>query len=688
MIAITSEAGLSLKLDVNQRLTLDRQAGWLQDDVLPGSKSYPIEFPIKPNEAFLKSGYRPDSARPLMEFPVTVRLSGVLYRRCLLNYKIVEGKGTGYLKIDSGEVFSQLKKRTLQEILTDEVVLSSSFLDPLQLKLTKIAALAPGEFPLTFFPIRNEGFFESTLNSEKLSGFVRQPYINAWGKLPSGQWGFLMDSPGVAGYPISPQFYLVWILKRIFAWAGYKVTGDWIADPEVQRLVILNQTAISSKQPGLTATTVVSSAVAGQHLPKMNVGEFLKAIRQGFGLLYDFDGNLQTVTIRSFSSILRSPARDLSAYLAGKYGIDPQASKGFSVKESIDGNDELYKDAQGNLIPTIAQTIGTLGTDRTEINLPLCGTQMVYEPSPMGGNWTLCALRQAGNMLDFYYKDTDRYPAQPAAGQTDLQLKNDIGLRIVSYRGLVESSNGSLYPLGTTDVRNGKQQIISQKAARLGGRSGLWNSGLRQFFYFRDQTRPVTVPLDLPVALAASLRFHEPISLKLDGPALRTYLIDRLQAESPGPSGKMQAKLFAFSLPDGLELSQLASLPLVYVEMIVVATLVSDPPAPAFPTRHIENKITLRCWADPAKTTPVVPSGLSVTIRLRKVYETGYPALYVPTSAFVDELRSYTLNAVETVVETSLVSMRYSINSDDKRINDWHTGTLLLDPGDDYLIAS
>lgn len=680
MIAITNEAGLSLKLDADQGLTLERSAGWLQDEVLPGAKSYPIEFPIKPNEAFLQSGYRPDSARPFMEFAVTVKLANVLYRRCLLSYKVTNGKGSGYLKIDGGEVFSKLKKLTLQDVLTDEVVLTSFSLDPLQLKLKKIAAMAPGDFPLTFFPIRNEAFFEEGLKG-KITGVVQQPYVNAWGQLPGGGYGFLLDSESVKGYPISPQFYLTWVLKRIFAWAGYRITGDWIGDAEIKMLVILNQTAISRKSPGLLTPNVTSSAIAGQHVPKMSVGDFLMDIRKEFGLLFDFDGNLQTVTIRSFKQILRTPARDLSKYIAGNYDIDGPSGVGYSLKEGIDSQDELFKDEDGNAIPGATFTIGgSPGSDRTEVTLPVCATQYVYEPAPMGGYWMVPLLRQAGNALDFYYQLSDRYPDKPKKGETSPQLKNDIGLRLVSYRGMVQSSNGSLYPLGTPDVRDGRQVKISQKGTRLGGNNGLWRSDLSVFYYFRDQTRPVTIPLDLPVALAASLKFYEPIGLRLSGQAMRTYLIDKLQAQSPGSSGIMECKLFALTLPDGLDQPLPVDAPIIWLELIISNETFQ-------PGLYGYRSLTVKCWADAARSQVAIVSNLAINIRNKWRHEKPSNVAIGPIVLDYNEfVTTYYATGTTAVLESNLLTNYVIRDSNGESLNEYKYNTLSLDPGDDYLI--
>jgi hypothetical protein len=50
---IRNQAGERLSLSLDQSLTIEHTAGWLVDDELPGAKSYPIKFPLEPNEKFL-----------------------------------------------------------------------------------------------------------------------------------------------------------------------------------------------------------------------------------------------------------------------------------------------------------------------------------------------------------------------------------------------------------------------------------------------------------------------------------------------------------------------------------------------------------------------------------------------------------------------------------------------------------
>ncbi|UHG93423.1 hypothetical protein [Spirosoma oryzicola] len=606
MINIRNAAGVSLVIDPDQHLTLEQAAGWLQDDTLPGAKSYPISFPITPNEAFLSSGYRPDAAKPVMEFPVTAQFQNVLYRRCLFTYEINEGKGSAYLKIDGGEVFSKLRKLKLSDALNTPIDLGTNVSLQLPTRMRQIADMKPGQFPLTFFTVRNELFFEEGFDAAKLTTMVRQPYVNAW-----YQAGFRQDSLSRLGYPIVPFFYLSWVIEQLFAKAGYSVEGDWLADPNVKRLVILNMTAIDARL--VSVTNLKSHTVKpGQHLPDMQVGDFLKAIRQRYGLMYTFNSTRQVVTIRRFTDVVKSKPVDLTQYIVNpdKYGIKPPSNQGFSVVDYIDSADELYRDTkQQTIIPKGLQIGGTADSDRLEVKLGVGSCQQILEPGFLANTkWVLPTVRQAGNMLDPNYYASDRYPTE------DGTLRNQMGLRIISYLGVVPSSNGAVYPCATPADRDGRQQEALTASSSLTGKNGLWQTILRNFYYFRDQTREVTVDLNLPTGVAAALNLHEPISLALSGQSRRSYLIEKLRSESPGPSGIMESKLYAYSIPDGLDLSQQVEEPHFYVQMTAVEGPFVSIAFPMPLTLKLTT-YTLSYWLDAAKTQPAGLVNRSINMR-------------------------------------------------------------------------
>lgn len=688
MIAITNAAGLGLHLTPGQNLTIEQAAGWLADDELPGAFSYPIGFPLDDhNQRFLLHGYRPDHARPDMEVSVTVQLDGVLYRRCTLAYRVTDGMGDGFLKIDAGEVYEKIKKLSLLEAMPDRILLGDGLGKSLPVRMGEIARLDPGTFPLTFFPIRNGLFFETDL-AGKLTGFVAQPYLNAY---KNGQ--FLTDTSAVKGLPVVPQLYLAWVLERIYALAGYRIIGDWIGREETQRLTMLNLTAMAGVT-GLVATLSGHSVVAGLCLPDLSVPDFLKAIRQRYGLVFNFNANDQTVSIRRFVDVLRKPTtQDLTRFQLTGYSIDAALNRGYRFQETPDGADELFRDQQAQPIKPPALV---LGRGEQLVEMKVDAPQMIYEPSSAGtsttAKWLVPTVRQAGNLLDETYKDSDRFVEKNSADGS-LKRRNDVGLRILSYRGMQPDSTGALYPLATNGTRDGRQATIDgSEATTLVGRAGVYRTNLRAYYYFRDQTRRVVASLLLPTTVLAGLKLDEPVALALEGSVRRSYLPDKIQSDSPGTSGLVKIRLTMLTLPDGLELGRTgvpadADEPVVWIELIAVVRIDRTRYSGHSTDYREFTKLTVKCWANAQRTQPAVVNSLPVVLRFIRsdAFAGGIPgSTYTPTP-YQETLRTYYLSGSSAVIEADFLSMN-TYGSDGQF--DQYYYEFALDPGDGYAILS
>lgn len=681
MIAIINESGETLQLDPEQHLVTEQATAWLSDEELPGEFSYPIEAPLnETNKRFVQHAYRPDGAFPRYQMIVFVQMEGVLYRRCTFSYRLSEGKLSGYLKIDSSEFYDKIRKMSLLDALPDVVPLGDGFLTnpPLtvQARLKQIVQLGPGQFPCTFFPIRNQIFFEEDFDSAKLEGFARQDYVNAWQKLPDGSFGFPMDltDPAKFGFPLCPQFYLWWVLERIMALAGYRIESDWLASEEVQRITIKNLTALNMQVASFGDGLTGHKLVAGLFLPDMSVSDFLIAVKSRFSLIFSYNANQKVCRITQFAGAISAPAAvDLTPFQTGRYSTDFPDGKGFTLTEFIDSGDELYKDSTGQPSAPASETVG-LG--QTTIPLKAGTCQQVYQPSGLseGAFWLVPSVRQAGNTLDAYYKKSSRYLTQEG------KRPNSVGLCFLSYRGMTTDSKGNPYPLGTPDVRSGQQQVIGSQGLGLSGRYGAFRQYLRAYYYFRDLTQKVTQPLLLPVGVLSTLRLDGKVQLSLDDQIRRSYLISKLQAEAPGVDGKVYCRLEVLTLPAGLTLSDASDSPVVWVDLVLGDKRAQSLPlvVDAVGTYPLFlQSVTIRCWSDQARSLPLAVSGLTVNLRQ---YMKGFNT--TPTQEYVT---SYLVNGISTTIEADFVATQNVYSQGPTRIDEF-TRTIQLDPGDGYSI--
>jgi hypothetical protein len=533
MIEIRNDTGETLQLQPGQRLTIEQASTLMADDELVGGFSYPIKFPLNENNnRFLEYGYRPDAYAPRMEMPVQVTLEGYLYRRCTLSYRVQDSQGDGYLKIDSGELAETWKKQTLQEVLTDEIDLEITNGMALGFAMKLWATLEPGINPATFFPIYNPGFMELPYENAP-AGYGLHWFVNDYGLL-GGVETFLVDSVDTMGRHAVPQFYLSWVLQKLLSKVGYRITGDWIASDEARRLVILNNTSIVSGR----RTNTPFRFTAGMHLPEMTVGDFIKAIRQRYGLGLVFNASLKTCSIRSYSSLSRQgKVIDLSGYQLGGYSIEAAEAKGFKIIDFIDDKDSLFLNGTDPIAPTPI----LLGKGGTEINLKVGAPKMRFDGSPFNGAWYTPHVSQPGNLTDALYSNSTRY-------LKDGKRQNPPALRLVSYRGFVADSAGHLYPFATSDGLNALQQPICPATA-LDGTYGLWERNLRSYYHFRDNTRKVTANLLIPVGILNQTPLDERLGLRLNDDVLSSFLPSRLQLEAPALDGLVKVRLDLQTIP-------------------------------------------------------------------------------------------------------------------------------------------
>ncbi|MBD2700156.1 hypothetical protein IC229_05885 [Spirosoma sp. BT702] len=682
MIAITNDNGLTLQLSPGQNLVTEQATSWLSDDELPGEFSYPIDAPLNDNnKRFVEHSYRPDAAQPRSEMAVTVRMQGVLYRRATFNFRVEGGKLNGFLKIDASEFYDKIRKMSLLEALPDSINLGDSLTKPLAAQLETIAKLPPSYFPCTFFPIRNPAFLEESFGSDKLPTFVRNDYVNAWEKRPDGSIGFMVDSPTKSGYLICPQFYLSYVLERIMTLAGYTIESDWLSNPETQRLVVENLTAMNVFTPNvLVPSTLLGHRItAGQCLPDMSVSDFLKAIKGRYGLMFSYNANSRVCTIAQFKrTVALGPAIDLTPYQVGAYSTGERENKGYTIREFIDEQDELYKDEQGR---TIGQSVEIIGKGTLDIVLRVGTSQLAYEPSRLstGAFWLISTVRQAGNVLDASYSASDRYPDKEG------KRRSTIGLKLLSYRGMTTDSKNNAYPLGTPDIRNGQQQVVGQESLGLSGQNGAWQKALRDYYYFRDQTLPIVQNLLLPVGVLAQLPLYRSVSLTLDDFILRSYLIKQIRAEMPGLSGLAKVRLEALSLPPGLDLSAGVETPLVWLELIQAQSGEGSYKDEAAQTDglYVTTSLTIKAWTTATRTQAIPVTNLPVTIRLKKTYNS---TTNDPPQPYKEYVLQYLANGSVSVIEPALLTFRLFQKTGQPE--DYYDQTAALDPGDGYNIIA
>ncbi|MEZ0485451.1 hypothetical protein [Fibrella aquatica] len=648
MIDIRNQAGLSLLLSEGSTLTLEQAAGLLDTDTLPGGFSYPLTFPLHdcpPNQAFVHQTHRP-AASGAMELAVRLLVDGGLYRNAILRYRVDNGKGSGTLRLDYSAATDELSQLSLVEALSDPVFLGAMNPGQMATRMGQIAQLPIGSFPLTFFPLRNEHFMDEEFTAQRIpdlpAGFsyARPNYVNE----VDANGAFLTDSlTGSLARPIVPFFFLSWVVGQLLGKFGYRMAGNWAGDEGVKRLVIINMTAIrSTARSGVSpdGTNQISEywAKPGLHLPEVSVGEFLKSIRERYGLFFRWDSRSRVCYVDRFSDLLLQPAVDLrQARYLEPGSVSDAARAGYSVFEYVEGSDALQKgvDNQPVVIPPVVY-----GDGKTPVKLRVGTVSMIREVRPGStASWDMPALRCPGNVTEPLFAKSDRYL------NAEGKRKNSLGLLVISYVPQHRDSQGRVYPSATPFP-------LSGESVTLGGRRGGWLSGLRSVFSFRSQAKGLTQVLLLPVAQASGLLPGTRLHLRDGQGNEATGLLDLIQTELPARAGMVTARLTTRLLPPIGESPAPAVPPIVYVELSQVTRI---PPTEIinYPTAQYPQGIssslsrrfttlTVRAWLDPARTQPATfQTPLALTFRVKESYSPDFEQ----TATMTNPNPEYTITA-------------------------------------------
>lgn len=207
------------------------------------------------------------------------------------------------------------------------------------------AARTPNSFPYTFYPIVNYGW-----NTKYIVQWMNKLDDNNNFVTYDQNTSSLVGSNTVS---ITPAIYYSYILTRIFAQFGWKISGEILSDPGFIKLTMPSFNAITWARfrwhggifdPGyLNAHLWNISFDLADHVPQsVTVGEFLTNLKTRFGWYFYFDSFAKTAYLKPYKNLIGTTAKDWTGYVAAPYTAEyKDKSKTFSLVNNIDAND-LY----------------------------------------------------------------------------------------------------------------------------------------------------------------------------------------------------------------------------------------------------------------------------------------------------------------------------------------------------------
>lgn len=241
--------------------------------------------------------------------PVWLEVSGQR-KRCTLNIIEADADEIKYnLLIDEGSFIVEHGEKKLNDLQT-LVDLGTLMPIPFTSDNEHHAKTYP-EVNFAWPIIKNANFFDGTAYQDGYQAncnYVNYPddYVT----VPSDDY-----------YAKSPQPFLVYVVERMFELLGYKVTENFLNQPGLNQLLILNMVDIiivnvhweNGELLNVTQSRILY--YEKNHMPTKSIKSFLNSLLGRFNLHTIIDESNKTVKIVNFDSILLNPANnDISKY--------------------------------------------------------------------------------------------------------------------------------------------------------------------------------------------------------------------------------------------------------------------------------------------------------------------------------------------------------------------------------------
>jgi hypothetical protein len=502
-----------------------------KDSELLGSYAYEFSLPLtERNKRLLNNAHLITSSQSLRSTKARLWLSVTPWKVVKLLFCIKSAAISAELRIDNGIVNKRLKEYKLYNITDGQPDTAMSFqdLDAYRAYMKAAAMAAPGIYPLTFFPIRNEHFLPE-VDAEQQGNypdtiFPQSKYINEWDAVNQQ---FVVDTTpaGARSHLESPLYYLAYVIKASVKYLGYQLIGNWINNPDIQRLVLDIPIGINLNLPDI-----------GFHMPDIALDVFFKAIRNKFSLLIAFNESDKTCLIESWQNVFAQyEPLDLRPYQIK--GIDDYVPdfSGYTITEKSEDKDALTEDNQGS--PAIV-----IGDGSQSVELEISTTHMIVENAPGYGTgqiqWRL-------PHVDQHYYTSDKYIFLDDVNFKDARK---FELRLLYYHGMVKNQNGDLYPYGSADNLDYLNRPLTGFSLSLNENASTVTLA-KDFYTFCLNSKKLDVRYLLPELVFMQISNNRPVLIRDINNATVRCLLDQLSADLSSRNNKVQGKAVLYTLP-------------------------------------------------------------------------------------------------------------------------------------------
>ncbi len=397
-------------------------------------------------------------------------------------------------------------------------------------------------FDYAFFPIKNPGITFAS-NGNTGPGYMNRVVVSG-GSVRISAFGTTTNYHN-ALYPFP---YLVYVIKRIFAFAGWTVDGDFFNDPDIKKITIISNRDIAWGWRFSTLFDIVLRSTVtfdlADHLPDTTIGAFLVAWKNKLGLYYDFDNRRKHCTIRFVDDVIGQEIEDITRYCRAKYGNTIEAdTKLYRFVQGFDSGDSYpsKSDMRGMEIIGVYETIP--GAEATAANQgKLC---LVL----LDNAYYICQENESSAGVYYWLKYMDNiYDLEPEGFNADITTdvtttimewvneggieglmpavnqaatwtvynnnEVSIGIRALFYHGMQPDLNGMLYPYASNHPINSQGNLVGGLSLSYEFQHpdmvediGIYNRFWKRFITAMKQRETITVDVNYPFSRLNTIGF-------------------------------------------------------------------------------------------------------------------------------------------------------------------------------------
>ena len=407
------------------------------------------------------------------------------------------------------------------------------------------------------FPVENPRIFDAwpddhfSVDNVSIKTLYSEYFkvINYWhgGTFPATQSIEVNDETYVAGNLFVPFPYIAFLVQRIANYFSFRIINN-VFDDELKYAVLINffvENSFLSDDP--TQMTPNDSFRMNDHVPDWSVYEFVQHLCNLFGLGYEVDDEMQTITFTFLQDLLTSVDYvDISHLVVAKPRADWQSRiTGFILAHEYPDNDALkdeIKSLEGLTLKGFVLFLGDLPTAGNAVNdcwwvaYSYAYYAWQYDPETYQFAWVFHSRRHKLEISSGTDPDeiTTQLPAVLNVWHTVPELKawlipashqpgNFEGAPdayagkwqplVAWYHGLQEDSEGDPYPYASAANFDKDYAVLAGApfSIKLDEWNNIYVSRWRDFLEWRRSAKPVRVQIIPDRVFLKNFRFSQKV---------------------------------------------------------------------------------------------------------------------------------------------------------------------------------